>query len=114
MGTTIRTINLRKFKMKADNFDRGFVLKRNLNLRESRYLLKSILGIVISDRRDFCSSDEYKDYNSELVEDVNKWLKGDTDDNCITQWYAGDCGDESIGIWNAFKIAQYLINKNII
>ena len=114
MKTKNRTINLRKFKMKSDNFDRGFVLKRDLTLREARFILKNLLGIVISNRADCFDLDEYKDYNEELLKDVTGWLKGDVDDQTIMQDYAGDCGDEPVGIWNAFKIAGYLINKNVI
>ena len=44
---------------------------------------------------------------------VNNWLKGNTDDSTITD-YASECADESLGIWNAFKIAQYLSKKGVI
>ena len=114
METKSKIINLRKFKMKGDNFDRGFVLKRGLTIREARFVLKNILGIAICGREDVYYADEYSHYNEELVKNVNDWLRGETDDERIMNEYAGDCGDESIGIWNAFKIAKYLIKNNII
>lgn len=114
MKTKNRIINLRKFKMKSDSFDRCFVLKRDLTLREARYILKNLLGIVICEKADCFDLDEYKDYNEGLLKDVTGWLKGDVDDETLMLDYAGDCGDEPVGIWNAFKIAEYLQHKDII
>lgn len=112
-----RQIKIEPFKMVCDSFskgfDRGFVIKREVNIKEARYILKTLLGIEIYDRDDCEDNEEYKYYNEDLVNDVNDWLKGNTDDSTITD-YASECADEPLGIWNAFKIAQYLSKKGVI
>lgn len=106
-----RQIKIEPFKMVCisfgKGFDRGFVMKREVNIKEARYILKTLLGIEIYDRDDCEDNEEYKCYNEDLVNDVNNWLKGNTDDSTI-------CADEPLGIWNAFKIAQYLSKKGAI
>ena len=112
-----RQIKIKPFKMVCDSFsngfDRGFVIKREANIREARYILKILLGINIYDRDDFDDNGEYSSYNEDLLNDVNNWIKGDTDDSTIAD-YASECSDEPLGIWNAYKIAQYLSKKGII
>jgi len=108
-----RIVKLSNFKMKTHFcFDDGFIMKRNITCRESRYILRKILGIDINDDSSL-DRDEYKEYNEKLTKDVNLWLRGDTDDTTIME-YACGCENDPIGIWNAFKIAEYLIKKDII
>lgn len=84
-----------------------------MTLREAKYILRVLLGININCNTDFDCIEDRKQYNEDLLSCVNDWLKGDCQDNSISE-YAGDCMDEPIGIWNAFKIAQYLSKKKII
>ncbi len=93
---------------------KGFRLKRDLIIKEARHILKNILGIAILDKDDCDDSYEYQEYNTQLLEDVQSWLKGDTDDETIMMEYAGDCGDENIGIFNVFPMVEYLIKREII
>lgn len=109
-----RKVVIKPFKMVCDFFDRGFVMKRDVTLREARYISKRLLGIDIYTKDDLDDAEEYNSYNEDLLNDINGWLKGNVDDGHILENYAGDCGDEPIGIWNAFKIAQYLSKKKII
>ena len=108
-----RKVIIKPFQMICDSFDRGFVMNRDVTLREARYILKRLLGIDINDRNCYDYTDEYQEYNKDLLNDVNNWLKGNIEDSSIME-YASDCSDEPIGIWNAFKIAQYLSKKKII
>lgn len=75
--------------------------------------MKNILRIDIQTLEDMDDTEEYKDYNNSLTDDVNKWLRGDLDDYAIMK-YDYDCSYELIGIWNAFSIAEYLQKRNII
>lgn len=109
-----RKVNLSFNVYVEDNgFDNGFVLKRNVTIREAKYIMKDILGIQILTIDDFQDKNEYIDYNRQLALDVNCWLLGQLDDQIIMD-YAYDCSDEPIGIWNAFKIAEYLKLRKII
>src|SRR5574344_383358 len=108
-----RKVIIKPFQMICDSFDRGFVMNRDVTLREAKYILKTLLGIDINDKDCFDDIEEYKEYNEDLLDSMNGWLKGNRDDSSIME-YAGDCSGEPIGIWNAFKIAQYLSKKKII
>ena len=109
-----RRVELSGFIMSAHNgFDNGFIVKRNVTCRESRHILRDFLGIDISNLEDCGDMGEYKEYNEELTRNVNLWLKGEADDTIIME-YAYGCETDPIGIWNAFKIAEYLISRKII
>lgn len=110
-----KILNLGKVKltMRDNGFPKGFILKRELTLREARYLMSQLLGIDISDRDCFEFQYEYKEYNDGLCQDVNAWLRGDADDSVIAE-YAYDCSDEQLGMHNMLIITQYLIKKGII
>ena len=113
--------NMKKFnigtvrmEMESNGFPKGFILKRELTLRECRYILKTLFGIDINDADCFNYAYEYKSYNDALKQDVNGWLKGECYDDYIMMEYAGDCGDEPIGIMNLVPLICYLKKKNII
>lgn len=110
-----KTLNLGKIKltMHDNGFPRGFILKRELTVKEARYLMYELLGIDIGEREDYESQEEYKEYNDRLCWDVNAWLRGDVDESVIAE-YAYDCSDEQLGMHNMLIIAQYLIKKGII
>lgn len=103
-----------KFKMLAfKGVDKGFALKREPSVRESRHILKNIMCINVQAREDSDDAQEYKEYNDELKKDVTNWLRGDCDDSHIME-YAYDCADDDIGIWTAFRVAEYLQKKGVI
>lgn len=89
------------------NFCDGLVLKRDLNLREAKHIVRDILGIVLFSRDDFCDSEEYESENKDFLKTVNEWIQGKQSDSSIAE-YAGDCMDEQLGIFNAIKILEYL------
>ena len=97
----------------GDTVPKGLVLKRELNIRECRYIMKNLLMIDINTEEDCFDSDEYKEYNSELKKTVNDWLRGDAEDYSIMK-YAYDCSDEPIGIMNLIPIIMYLKKREII
>lgn len=102
-----------KINLEKNGFPKGLILKRDLSARECRHIMKTLLGIEINTREDVYDDEEYKDYNDELKETVNKWLIGEVDDSNIME-YAYDCSDEPIGIMNLIPIIQYLKKKKII
>lgn len=110
-----KKIKLNEFKVipRQNGFLDGLVLKRDLTLRECKYVMKNIFGIVISERDDFDGTEEYSDYNASLCNDVNEWLRGKFDDTIITE-YAYDCSDEPLGVFNCISLLVYLQKKNII
>lgn len=109
-----RIVKLDKFKMTYHgNFNDGFVLKRSLSIGECKHILRDLLGIVLQTRKDFCDNEEYVDFNEDLIRNVNNWLRGESGDNSIME-YAYGCENDQIGIWNAFKIAEYLQYKKIL
>ena len=108
-----RKVLIKPFKMVSDSFDRGLVVKRDVNLREARYIMKHLLGIEIYEKEETDDLEEYNSYNEDLLQTVNEWIKGEVTDENIME-YASDCSDEPLGIWNAFKIVQYLQRKEII
>ena len=98
---------------KGDTVPKGLVLKRELNIRECRHIMKNLLMIDINTEEDCFDSEEYKEYNSELKKTVNDWLRGDADDYRIMN-YAYGYSDESIGIMNLIPILMYLKKREII
>ena len=110
----ITTIQLQAVKVLTPNgFSHGLVLKRPVTTREAKYIMRNILGIDVNGRDCFESQEEYEEYNNELTQNFNDWLNGDTDDQCIMD-YAFDCSDEPIGLFNAFKMAEYLQKRGVI
>lgn len=102
-----------KMEMETNGFPKGFILKRYLTVKECRYIMKNLLGIEIQTKEECYDTEEYREYNQELVSVVNKWLTGDYDDDYIMD-YAGDCSDEQIGVFNLIPIITYLQKKEII
>lgn len=108
------TIKLSPVKVLTPNgFSHGLVKKRPVTTREARYIMRNIFGIVVSDRECFEYKEDYVEYNNGLTRDFNDWLNGDADDRTI-MYYAGDCSDEPIGLFNAFKMAEYLQKKGVV
>lgn len=97
----------------SNGFPKGFILKRELNIRECRYILKNLLGIEVITKEDCYDAEEYKEINEEIKYKVNGWLNGDLDDDAIME-FAYDCSDEQIGIMNLIPIIVYLKKKDII
>lgn len=102
-----------KVEMESNGFPKGLILKRELNVRECRYILHNLIGIRIRTLDDCYDREEYFDYNNELQTKVNGWLVGKFDDSVIME-YAYDCSDESIGIMNLIPIILYLKKHEVI
>lgn len=98
--------------MESNGFPKGFILKRDLTVRECRYILYSLLGINIATKDDL-DDEEYREQNEEYVQTVNAWLRGETDDSAIIE-FAFDCSDEPLGLMNMLPIVAYLQKKGII
>ena len=96
-----------------NGYSHGLVTKRKATTQEVRHVMKNIFGIVINTREDMYDDEEYREYNKELTDTFNGWLNGETNDKAIMN-YASDCSDEPIGLFNAFKLAEYLQKKGII
>ncbi len=52
-------------------------LKRELTLREVKYIMGRLLGFNIFSRDDFETVKVYRKYNDQLLHDVTVWLYGD-------------------------------------
>lgn len=52
-------------------------LKRELTLREVKYIMGRLLGFSIFSRDDFETAKEYRKYNVQLLHDVTIWLHDD-------------------------------------
>ena len=100
-------------KIASNGYPCGLMLKRRLNLRECKYILNNLLGIVVNTRDCFYDKEEYDDYNQELEDSINEWLNGNLDDESIAE-FAEDCSDDQLGIFNMFPIAAYLLKINAI
>lgn len=110
----ITTIQLQAVKVLTPNgFSHGLVTKRPVTTREARYIMRNIFGIDVNDRECFESKEDYDKYNNGLTRNFNDWLNGDAYDKTIMN-YAYDCSDEPIGLFNAFKMAEYLQKKGVI
>ena len=96
-----------------NGFSHGLVTKRPLATREVRHIMKNIFGIDVNERDCFESKEDYSEYNNELTRNFNNWLNGEVDDQAI-MGYAYDCSDEQIGLFNAFKMAEYLQKRGAI
>ena len=108
-------INLGKIKCIGTSKNRidGLVLKRNVTIREAKYILVNILGIELLTKDDFENLEEYQEQNQEYTRVVNDWLSGKTDDTAIME-FAYDCSDDAIGIFNLIAIIYYLKKRNVI
>lgn len=108
--TNIGTV---KMTMETNGFPKGLILKRELTLRECKYILFQLLGIELQTREDFEFYEEYKDAMNNYRETVNAWLKGEADDDSIAE-FAFDCSDEQLGLMNMIPIVAYLKKKGVI
>lgn len=52
-------------------------LKRELTLREVKYIMGRLLGFYIFSRDEFETVKAYRKYNDQLLHDVTVWLHGD-------------------------------------
>lgn len=102
-----------KIMMETNGFPKGFILKRDLTLRECKHILGNLLGIELFTHEDFYDNEEYRYKMDEYRDTVNAWLRGDADDSAIME-FAFDCSDEPIGIMNLIPIICYLSKKGII
>ena len=110
----VTTIKLEPIKVLTPNgFSHGLATKHPVSTREVRHIMRNIFGIDINNRDCFESKEDYDKYNNRLTQDFNDWLNGDADDQSIMD-YAGDCSDEPIGLFNAFKMAEYLQKRGVI
>lgn len=110
----VTTIELEPIKVLTPNgFSHGLVTKHPVSTREVRHIMRNIFGIDINNRDCFESQENYNEYNKELTQNFNDWLNGNADDESI-MGYAYDCSDEQLGIFNAFKMAEYLQKRGII
>lgn len=108
------TVKLSPIKVLTPNgFSHGLVTKRPATTREARYIMRNIFGIDVSNRECFESKEDYDKFNNGLTRNFNDWLNGDACDKTIMN-YAYDCSDEPIGLFNAFKMADYLQKKGVI
>ena len=92
---------------------KGLVTKRDINIRECRYIFKHIFYINILDKCDLGDNEEYKEYNEEIVGALNRWIHGETDDNYIME-FACDCEDEALGLFNLLPLLVYLNKIGVI
>lgn len=102
-----------KMKMETNGYPKGFILKRDLTIKETKFIMRNLLGIDVLTKEDFEYAEEYKEYNEELKNTVQEWLSGDAEDSAIME-YAYDCAEEPIGIMNLVPIIYYLKKKGII
>ncbi len=102
-----------KVDMENNGFPKGLILKRDVTVREARYIMFNLLGINIWVREDCETNEEYKEYNDALTSVVNSWLIGEYDDYALME-YAGDCADEQLGLMNMIPILNYLKKKSVI
>ena len=110
----ITTIQLQAVKVLTPNgFSHGLVTKRPATTMEVRHIMKNILSIVINKQDNMYDREEYEKYNKEMTQTFNEWLNGNGDDQSIMR-YAGDCSDEPLGLFNAFKMADYLQKRGVI
>lgn len=56
---------------------KSFQLKRELTLREVKYIMGKLLWFSIFSRDDFETVKAYRKYNDQLLHDVTVWLHGD-------------------------------------
>lgn len=112
----MKTYKLGNVKMVMDNtgYIKGFPLKRELDYREAKYVLDTLLGFDILTSEDFEDIYEYKDYKEGLTKDVNNWLKGDADDFVIKEYAYDMSSDEISWGFQLIAVIDYLKKKKII
>ncbi len=110
-----KTFNIKplKMEMERNGFIRGFNLKRDLTYSECSHILKNLLGIWHTTKKDCSDGEDWKYWRGVIVDDVNKWLRGERDDSAIRE-FASDCMDEDLGLFNLIPIICYLQKKEII
>lgn len=110
-----KTFNIGKvfLEMHDNGFPKGFILKRDLTYKECSYILKNLLGIWHTTKEDCSDEEDWKYWRNTIIDDVNKWLRGERDDSAIRE-FASDCMDEDLGLMNLIPIICYLKKKKII
>ena len=102
-----------KMMMEKNGFPKGLILKRELTLRECKYILDKLLGIDLLEREDFYDDEEYRDQMNNYKDTVNAWLKGDAADYSIAE-FSYDYQFAQLGLMNMIPIVAYLKKKGII
>lgn len=100
-------------KLTEGSCGKGLVLKRELSLEECKYILSDILGIELYTREDFDDSEEYQEQMDEYKDTVNSWLKGDCEDNAISDFYQS-YENEPLMCMNIVLIIDFLRKKKIL
>ena len=109
------SFNELRFTRETNGFIKGLVLNRDLTVDECRYIMTELLGIEIQEEDDFCDDEqeEWQEYNEDLQHNVNDWLRGDSDDECIAE-YMYDCQDDQLGMMQMIGILIYLKDIEVI
>lgn len=102
-----------KLEMCDNGFPKGLVLKRDLNVREAKHLMRKFLGIDVNGAEEFDDKEERNDYNNGLTSDVDSWLNGEIEDRGLME-YAYDCVEDELGVFNIIPIIFWLQSKYII
>jgi len=92
---------------------KGLILKRDVTIREAKYILSTLLGFVLYGPGDFSDRDEYRDFLNDYKLVVNRWLRGETSDGDVAAVIC-DCSGEQLGLMNMIPILSYLQKKGII
>ena len=115
MEKQIKKIYLRPFKMEVGKCQGlpGLVLKRDVTVREAKYIMGEILQFVLP-TKDECDAWEYKEENAEIAKTLNEWLRGKIDDHQLMCDYAWDCSDEPLGALYIIPVIAYLQKRNVL
>lgn len=110
----MKTFNIGTIKMGVESNGclKGFALKRDLTVRECKHILGNLLGYNLNTLEDCYDKEDYRNYNKDIANNVNQWLRGNADDWVIEE-YAYDC-DDNIGVMNLIPVIAYLKKKKII
>lgn len=96
-----------------DDYPKGLILKRKLNLNECKYILKNILKIDFAYKSMFASKEEFDDYKEQIVFLINSWIKGEIDlGTVLTE--NGEYYEKDIPVFIAFPLVEYLRKINAI
>lgn len=90
-----------------DDYPRGLNLKRELTLKECKYILENILKIDFADKTMFGCKEEFDDYKKQIVFLINSWIKGEIDlGTVLTE--CGEYYEKDVPVFIAFPLVEYL------
>lgn len=112
----MKELNIGSVGVNLNDSDRihGLVLKRELTLKESQYVMGNILGVPLKTRKVFDDIFDWNVYKGTLMKCTNSWLEGSMDLDSAACCVMSECMRTSFNMMNFLLVVDYLKRKDVL